>query len=169
MSGGAPLQVLVLYERGPNGAATLTVAAGLVRGSPAASLTVVTLAPTDTQPGSCVVYTEPFNAAIRGQASLELSEAQSMIGALGQVVVAYESLSGRRDPLARRVAGGRWNLVLVPARGLRYRLPFGAGRRLRRAARCEVGVVRADRPWRRGSRGAGAPVAWPQTETQTRR
>jgi hypothetical protein len=157
------LQVLVLYEHGPNGAATLAAAAGLVRGSPAASLTVVTLAPTDAQPGSCVVYTEPYNAAIRAQASLELNEAHSMIGALCQVV-AYESLSGRRDPLARRVAGGRWDLVLVPARGLRYRLPLGTGRRLRRAARCEVRVVRADRRWRRGSQAAGAPVTLSQRQ-----
>jgi len=141
----APARVLVLYERGRNGEAALAAAAEFVTGSAAARITVVTLAPQDADPGACVVYTEPFNAAVREQASLELSEARSMLAALEQAA-AYESLGAQRDAVARRLAlGSGWHLVLVPARGLRYRLPFGAGRRLRRAARCEVRIVKARR------------------------
>jgi hypothetical protein len=135
--------VLVLYEPGRNGAATLAVAAEFVTRFPDTHLAVVALGPQDTERRGCVVYSDALNAAVREQASRELIAARQMLGALAQRAT-FESLSGQRDAVARRLAAGSaWGLVLLPARGLHYRLPFGAGGRLRRAAGCEVRIVRA--------------------------
>jgi hypothetical protein len=139
----ATRNVLVLYEPGRCGAAALAEGAA-VAASSAATLTVVTLAPQDTNPG-CTVYADAYNAGVRDQASAELAEAGRLLSALGTQARYERLVEGRDPPLEEWVARGGFDLVLLPA----HRRPFvyrrRAARRLRRSRPCEVRICTARR------------------------
>jgi hypothetical protein len=136
MRGGG---VLVLYERGASGRATLAEGArAAARRS--APLTVLALAPQDTDPAACGVYTEPFNEGVRSAALDELAEARESLAGTPVGSVRYALLlEGRDERLESFVARGRYAEVLLPRRG-----PLGlrARRRARRLTGAGVGAVR---------------------------
>lgn len=135
----AKRHVLVVYERGRGGEAALAEGAGLVASS-AAVLTVVTLAPQDTNPG-CTVYSDAYNAGVREQAGAELGEARRLLGAVGGQARYQRLVEGRDPPLEKWVAASAFDLVLLPARRLPYGPRHGTARRLRRSGDCEVRVA----------------------------
>jgi hypothetical protein len=136
---GEQRSVLVVYQRGRGGAAALTEGAGLLASS-AAMLTVVTFAPQDIHPG-CTVYADPYNAAVREQARIELEEARRLLGVLGAEAHYERLVEGRDPPLGEWVAFNGFDLVLLPARRLASGPAHATARWLRRSGNCEVRVL----------------------------
>ncbi len=129
--------VLVLYERGARGRATLAAGARLA-GQENSDLTVLALAPQDTDPAVCGVYTEAFNEGVRSEAVSDLDEARSLLGGAGGEARYVILLGGHEPTLARFVAGEHFAHVLLPRPG---RLQLRARRRARRLAAAEIGEI----------------------------
>jgi hypothetical protein len=129
----------VLYERCPNGTAALREAGELAASD--GEVAVLTLAP-QARSGGCLRCgaVGPFNRAVREEAVLELHEAREILGSAADRAT-FKVLVERRDPpLTEWVAGGGFDLVLLPAR----RLTLGghsAVRKLRRSSAAEIRVI----------------------------
>jgi len=120
--------VLVVYQRGRGGTAALAEGARSAQDRVVA-LTVLALAPQDTDPAVCGVYTEAFNEGVRAEALGELTEARRLLGPAGAGARYVLLLDGRDPPLESWAAAERFGLLLLARRG-----PFGLRSR-RRAAR----------------------------------
>lgn len=128
--------IVVLFRRGPDGAAALAEGARLAR-SAKQPLTVLALAPQDTDPALCGVYTEAFNEGVRAEATGELAEARRLLGEDGRDASYVLLLVGRDPALESWVARERPALVLL-ARG--RPLAVAARRRAGRLRRAGVEV-----------------------------
>ncbi len=139
-------QVLVLYVRGRDGAATLLEAARLVH-TAVIELTVVTFAPQETGPPRCAAYTGAYNRAVRAEARAELEEARRLLGGAGAGERAHYGVlvEGRDRPLDEWAPARGFELVLLPGRRLGLRRRRRTIRRLRRAAGVEVRVISPSR------------------------
>lgn len=136
-------RVLVVFEPTSAGARALREAAELV-----AQLTVVTLAPQECK-RCCGPGAEPYNRALREDATGELHEARRLLGPDAEPVV-FRALVGARTPacskrqlampLALWVREHGFDLVVLP----RHRLTPGghyAARKLRCSTGAEVRLV----------------------------
>ncbi len=136
-------RMLVLYERSRSGPAALAQAVTLFTEF-AFELTVVALAPQDTDPPCCSVYAEAYNRGVQADAAAELREAKRLLGRHGEQVQFELLVEGRDPPLEAWVAAGGIDLVLLPAhRGLPRSARHPLERRLRRSTDAEVRLVTA--------------------------
>ena len=134
-------RVLALCECGRSGPAVLAEAATLITES-ACELTVVAVAPQDTDPPCCAVYVDAFNRGVRDDAVAALHEAKQLLGPQGERARFELLVEGRDPPLEALVATGSIDLVLLPARrGLSHVPRHPLERRLRRSTDAEVRVV----------------------------
>ena len=137
---GASARVLVVFEEGSAGRATLQAALELAAGS-GAQLSVVTLSwqAEHMHCCRCVGPTNAFNHAVREKAADELREARALV-AMGGASASFATLPGTPDPaLGAFIAEHDFELVLVP----RQRLARGGGRLARELRQMTAGEVRS--------------------------
>jgi hypothetical protein len=138
-----PRRIVALYECGRSGPAALAQAAALFTDS-AFELTVVALAPQDTDPSCCSAYVEAYNRGVRADAAAELREAKRLLGRHRDRARFELLVEGTDPPLEAWVAAGGVDLVLLPARRALSRSPHHPlERRLRQSTDAEVRVVSA--------------------------
>jgi len=137
VSGG----IVVVFTQGPAGKVALGEAALLARraGQP---LTVLALAPQDTDPALCGVYTSAFNEGVRAEALRELAEARDLLGEDGCGADYVLLLAGRDPGLDSWVARERPALVVLARGGP---LALAARRQAGRLRRAGVEVRLIDR------------------------
>jgi nucleotide-binding universal stress UspA family protein len=133
--------VLVVYEPRGSGDRALAHAAELAN-TRGARLTVVTLAPQDTDPARCVVGTPAYNSGVREDAARELEQARDRLGELAGGAQ-FRVLIDRRDPpLPSWAAAESFDLILLGGRrGFLGRRSQRRARALRRATGAEVTVL----------------------------
>ena len=132
--------VLVIYQRGRRGRAALAEGARLARND-GEELTVLALAPQDTDPAVCGVYTEAFNEGVRSVAQSELGEARRLLGEETPDATYAVLLAGRERALGSWVAAQRFRLVLLTGSGLVGLRRRRGARRLERAGGAEVRLL----------------------------
>ncbi len=128
--------IAVVYRPGRAGTAALAESARLARAE-GRELSVLALAPQDTDPALCVVYTEAFNEGVRADALNELAEARHLLGDDGRDARYVLLLAGRDPTLESWLAAERPAVVLLAGGGLRG---IGARRRARRLRRAGTEV-----------------------------
>jgi hypothetical protein len=136
-------RVVVLYEPGRSGLAALDLARRLVLAE-GCMLTVVAVAPQDARmccgAGSAVDY----NRAVRDAADCELQDACELLGPVGKRASFRLLVQDKDPPLTAWVAGGEFDLVLLPARKRPLRREkHPAADQLCRSTGAEVRVVDA--------------------------
>jgi hypothetical protein len=147
-----PRRIVVLYECGRTGPAALAQAATLLTES-AFELTVVALAPQDTDPSCCSTYAEAYNRGVQADAAAELGEAKRLLGRDGERARFDLLVEGRDPAIETWVAANGISLVLLPGRrGLARSPHHPLERRLRQSTDAEIRVVSA--PGRRERRAA---------------
>ncbi len=136
MSGG----VLVIHQRGRRGRAALAEGARLARDD-GEQLTVLALAPQDSDPAVCGVYTEAFNDGVRSVAHGELAEARRLLGDETPGAAYAVLLAGHERALSSWVAERGFRLVLLSGAGLVGLRRRRRARRLERASGTEVRLL----------------------------
>jgi hypothetical protein len=141
-------RVLVVFEPGRSGAATLELARELVERQGAA-LTVVSVAPQGISGARCGNSARDYNLAIQDSVAGDLAHARAWLGEFG-VRASFELLIDRVPPsLDEFAAAGRFDLVLLPGRRRPMRARgHPAEARLRRATSADIQVI-APRPKQR--------------------
>jgi hypothetical protein len=138
-------RVLVLYERGPSGAAALDVARelDLQRG---ASVTVVAVAPSAPSGPRCGGSAREFNAAVRDVVADELEQARTHLGHAAGRTDYVLLVEGEDLPLEEWVAARGFDVILLPARRRLLRPPgHPVAARLRLVTGAEVRLVQRPR------------------------
>lgn len=157
-------RILVLQERGRSGVAVIAQAVRLAKRFPT-ELTVVALAPQDTNPSCCSVYAQAYNDGVRAEAAHDLAQARRVLDSHRVEARCELLVDGRGPSFEVYAASGDFDLVLLPARG-----PTGrhhpSARRVRRASDAEVRVV--DAPHRRRDRAAARRPVQPGPTTCVR-
>jgi hypothetical protein len=130
-------RVLVVYEGGRAGAATLREASALA--ALGAELTVVTLAPHAKTLRCCKGGgAGPYNCAVRDAAAEELIEARRLLGSLGTRATFTTLVGTPERPLAPWPDWPSFDTIIVPG----HRLARGRGRLAREARRASEAHVR---------------------------
>ena len=134
-------RVLVVFEPARSGVAALELARELVERE-GATLTVVSVAPQGLSGARCGNSARDYNLAIRDSVAGDLAHARAWLGEFG-IRPSYELLlDGVSPSLDEFAAGGRFDLVLLPARRRPMRAPgHPAEARLRRASSAEIQVI----------------------------
>ncbi|MGD1049687.1 MAG: hypothetical protein ABR947_01290 [Solirubrobacteraceae bacterium] len=136
-----PARALVLFESSAGGAAALREAAAL--SGAGTEVTVVTLAPQAVAARCCQrgPGVEVLNCVVRDEAANDLCQAREQLGAAADAIT-FSTLIDRRDPPLREWAAAQnFDLIVLPSR----RGSLGGhplARRLRRATRAELRLVR---------------------------
>ena len=136
-------RVAVLLEPGRRGAAALAQAAAL-GATRDAEVTVVAIAPrANTVCRSCGgVSTAAYNCAVRDDVADELQKAIMSSGAVAQRIEGRLLVEGTDPPLARWIAQGAFDLVLLPSRwGIPRLRRHPAARELRTRSSATIRVV----------------------------
>lgn len=136
-------RVLVLYERGGNGALAIDQALELVEGQDG-QLTVVTLAARDARVRGTGVSARDYNDAVRESAKQDLEHARARLGSRAGQIVFGVVVEGGKTSLGSWAAEGAFDVILLPARWRvfsRRTHPLAAG--LRGATGADVRVVSA--------------------------
>jgi hypothetical protein len=136
-------RVLVLYERGGNGALTIDQALELVEAQDG-QLTVVTLAARDARVRGTGVSARDYNDAVRESAKQDLEHARARLGSRAGQIVFGVVVEGGKSSLGSWAAEGAFDVILLPARQRvfsRRTHPLAAG--LRGATGADVRVVSA--------------------------
>jgi hypothetical protein len=136
-------RVVVLYEPGRTGSAALDLAGWLV-GDDGSVLTVVGVAPQDTQiccgAGSAIDY----NRAVCKAVDAELRQARELLGHAGNRASFKLLVQDKDPPLAAWIDAAGFDVVLLPARRRPLRsAKHPAADQLRRSTSAEVRIVGA--------------------------
>ncbi|HEX4010984.1 MAG TPA: universal stress protein [Solirubrobacteraceae bacterium] len=135
------MRVLVVVEPGRGGAAALDRARELAEVADAV-LTLVAIAPWAASGSRCGNSAIDYNAVVAETVADDLIAARARLGEAGAGVPAELLDGGRGSDLARFVADGAFDMVLLPGRrGLRREARHPAAERLRRAGTADVVVV----------------------------
>ncbi len=136
-------RVLVLYERGANGALAIDQALDLMEAQDG-QLTVVTLAARDARVRGAGVSARDYNDAVRDSAKRDLEHARARLGPRAERIVFGVVVEGGKTSLASWAAEGVFDVILLPARrGLFSRRTHPLAARLRGSTGAEVRVVSA--------------------------
>jgi riboflavin biosynthesis pyrimidine reductase len=136
-------RVLVLYERGGNGALAIDQALELVEAQDG-QLTVVTLAARDARVRGTGVSARDYNDAVRESAKQDLEHARARLGSRAGQIVFGVVVEGGKTSLGSWAAEGAFDVILLPARRRlfsRRTHPLAAG--LRGATGADVREVSA--------------------------
>jgi hypothetical protein len=135
------MRVLVVVEPGRGGAAALDRARELAEVHDGV-LTLVAVAPQAASGSRCGNSAIDYNAVVVEAVADDLIAARARLGDAGVGVPGELLDSGRASDLARFVADGAFDVVLLPGRrGLRREARHPAAERLRRACTAEIVVV----------------------------
>jgi nucleotide-binding universal stress UspA family protein len=134
-------RVLVLYERGRAGGATLDLAHDLVERDDA-TLTVVAVAPQAPSGPRCGNSAVEYNAAVADSVAHDLDRARERLGGAAERAAFVLLVDGADQTLEQLARSGGFDLVLLPAR----RRPLRAAghpeaSRLGRVAGAEIRIV----------------------------
>jgi hypothetical protein len=133
--------MVVLYEAGRPGSASLALAGRLVGGD-GSGLTVVGIAPHDARMRCGAGSAIDFNAMVREAAADELRRARELLGRAGNRASFKLLVAGTDPPLAAWIDAGGFDVVVLPARRrLLRRAKHPAADQLRRSTSAEVRVV----------------------------
>lgn len=133
--------MLVLYERGGNGALAIDRALELVEAQDG-QLTVVTLAAMDARVRGTGISARDYNDAVRDSAKRDLEYARALLGSRAGRIVFGVVVEGGKTTLAGWAAEGAFDVILLPARRRLFSRgthPFAAG--LRGSTAADVRVV----------------------------
>jgi len=134
---GPARSVLVVYEPGRAGERALARAAELA-GEGEAQLTVVVLAPQDTDPARCVVGTPAYNREVRADAARELAGARELLAGRATPAHMKVLVQGSDPPLPVWAAAQGFDVILLARRGGLLRARRGLAASLRSATGARV-------------------------------